>query len=312
MRVFLAGASGAIGRPLVQQLLEAGHDVLGTTRSQARADEIGKAGATPLVVDCLDGDALRAAVSQAEPDVVINELTALPERLDFRKPEMYEGTNRLRSVVGPALAGAASEAGAQRLISQSIAFYYEPRGDGLHTEDDPMIELPPGAPMAPTATAMTTLERATLETPQLEGLVLRYGFFYGPGTYYAADGSTAADVRRRRFPIVGGGTGVFSFVHTEDAAAATVAAVDQGSEGIYNVCDDDPAPMSEWLPEYADAIGAKPPWRVPAWLARLIAGRQAVRFATELRGASNEKAKRELGWRPRYPSWRQGFREALG
>jgi nucleoside-diphosphate-sugar epimerase len=312
MKVLVAGASGAVGRPLVPQLLEAGYEVVGTTRSPDGADALRAAGAEPLVVDVLDTETLRSAVGEAQPDVVINQLTRLPKRLDFRDPDALRPTNELRGKVGPALAGGAAESGARRLISQSVAFFYSPGGSGLHTEEDRMLELDPETPTGEATVALAALEDATLNTPGIEGLVLRYGFFYGPGTYYSPTGSTAADVRKRRYPIIGKGTGVFSYVHVDDAASATLAAVERGSRGVYNVCDDDPAPMSEWLPAYAEAIGAKPPRRVPAWLARMVAGSQAAQMATELRGASNAKAKRELGWQPRYPSWRQGFQEALG
>jgi nucleoside-diphosphate-sugar epimerase len=312
MRVLVAGAAGAIGRPLVRQLRQAGHEVLGTTRSQQGADQIEAAGATPLIVDVLRTETLRRAVAEAQPEVVINELTSLPKRLNYRKPdETFGATNELRAKAGPALAGAAAESGARRLISQSVCFFYATGGSTLHTEDDPLLEGPPESPAGHRALALATLERATLETPGLDGVVLRYGFFYGPGTHYGKDGSYWSDVMKRRFPIVGKGNGVFSYVHVEDAAAATVAALDRGA-GIYNVCDDDPAPMSEWLPAYAEAIGAKPPLHVPAWLARLVAGKEVAGFATRLRGTTNAKAKRELAWQPRYPSWRRGFREALG
>jgi 2-alkyl-3-oxoalkanoate reductase len=312
MRVFVAGATGAIGGPLLEQLREAGHEVVGTTRSVERADTLRALGARPAVLDARDVDALKGAVIDAAPDVVIDQLTSLPSRLNYRKAEeMYGPTNELRGKVGPALAGAAAEAGARRLIAQSICFSYASTGKTAHAEDDPLMDLPPDTPLGRGTLALETLERSTLETPALEGVVLRYGWFYGPGTHYARDGSWADDVRRRRLPIVGKGTGIFSFIHLDDAASATLAALDRGS-GIYNVCDDEPAPMSEWLPAYAEALGAKPPWRFPVWLASLIAGRQAAVMATQLEGASNEKAKRELGWQPRYPSWRQGFRVGLG
>jgi nucleoside-diphosphate-sugar epimerase len=304
MRVFVAGATGVIGRPLLARLHEAGHQTVGTTRSEARAESIRTLGAEPVVVDARDTDALKAAVVEARPDIVINELTRLPDRLNYRKPkETFGATNELRGKVGPALAGAAAEAGARRLISQSICFAYASTGKLAHAESDPLAEG---------RLALETLESATLETPGLHGVVLRYGYFYGPGTFFAQGGSTWAEVRKRRFPLVGRATGVLSFAHVADAATATIAALDRGSAGIYNVCDDEPAQMSEWLPAYAEAIGAKRPLRVPVWLARRFAGRQGVELATTLEGASNEKAKRELGWRPRYASWRQGFREGLG
>jgi 2-alkyl-3-oxoalkanoate reductase len=312
MRVLVAGATGVIGRPLVKQLREAGHDVVGTTRSEERAETIRKLGGEPVVVDARDTDALRRVVIEARPEVVINQLTDLPQRLDYKRAkETFGPTTELRGKVGPALAGAAAEAGARRLIAQSVCFFYASTGKRAHSEDDPLIELPPEMPAAQGVIALEALERSTVETPGLEGVVLRYGFFYGPGSAYAADGAWAEDVRRRRFPIVGKGTGIFSYIHMDDAVSATIAALDRGT-GIYNVCDDDPATLSEWLPAYAEALGAERPRRVPVWLARLVAGKQAAGMSTTLEGASNEKAKRELGWQPKYPSWRQGFREALG
>jgi nucleoside-diphosphate-sugar epimerase len=312
MKVLVAGATGAIGRPLLPQLVEAGHEVVGTTRWEAKADSIRAAGAEPAVVDVHDLAALRTVVSAAKPEVVINQLTSLPAEIDFKDPEALEATNVLRREVAPALAQMAAAAGAGRLISQSVAFFYAPIGGPVKIEEEPLMELPEGSALAGGPPALRELERSTLEAPRIEGLVLRYGYFYGPGTYYASDGSTAEMVRRRRFPIVGKGTGIFSFVHVDDAAGATVAALEHGAAGIYNVTDDDPAPISEWLPAYAEAIGARPPRRVPAFLARLVAGREAAGIATELRGADNAKAKRELGWQPSYPSWRQGFGQAAG
>jgi nucleoside-diphosphate-sugar epimerase len=312
MRVFLAGATGVIGRPLVTRLLEAGHEVIGTTRSPERAEALRGLGVRPAVVDARDTDALRAAVIEAAPEVVINQLTSLPDKMNFRKAEETFGpTNELRGTVGPALAGAAAQAGARRLIAQSVCFFYASTGKSAHGEDDPLLELPPDAPLGQGLVALQALERSAVETPGLEGVVLRYGYFYGPEVGMVPGGFDRNDIRRRRAPIVGKGTGIFSLVHTDDAAAATLAAVDRGA-GIYNVCDDEPAPQSEWLPAYAEAIGAKPPRRVPLWLAKLVAGSQGATLATRLEGASNEKAKRELGWQPRYPSWRQGFREGLG
>jgi 2-alkyl-3-oxoalkanoate reductase len=312
MRVFVAGASGVIGRPLLEQLREAGHRVVGMTRSPEKSERLAELGAEPVVLDARDIDALRGAVIQARPDVVINQLTALPERLNYRRAEeTFGATNELRGKVGPLLAGAAAEAGARRLIAQSVCFYYASTGKAVHTEDDPLMQLPPETPGARGMIAVEALERSTVETPGLEGVVLRYGFFYGPGTAYAREGSWAQDTRRRRLAIVGRGSGIFSFIHMDDAASATVAALDRGS-GIYNVCDDDPVTMAEWVPVYAEALGAKRPRHVPLWLARLVAGKQAAIMAERLEGASNEKAKRELGWQTRYSSWRQGFREALG
>jgi 2-alkyl-3-oxoalkanoate reductase len=312
VRVLVAGATGVIGRPLVKQLREEGHEVVGTTRSPERANGLREIGVTPAVLDARDTAALRSAVIEAEPEVVINQLTNLPNKMNFRRAEeTFGATNELRGTVGPTLAGAAAEAGARRLIVQSVCFFYASTGKTAHGEDDPLLELPPDEPAGQGLVALQSLERSAVETPALEGVVLRYGYFYGPEVAMVPGGFDGDDVRRRRAPIVGKGTGIFSLVHVDDAAAATIASLDRGA-GIYNVCDDEPAPQADWLPAYADAIGAKPPRRVPLWLARLAAGKQAAVLATQLEGASNEKAKRELGWQPKYPSWRQGFREALG
>jgi nucleoside-diphosphate-sugar epimerase len=310
VRVFVAGASGAIGRPLVRRLVAAGHEVTGITRSEARAEEVRAAGARAAVVDVFDADALRAAVTGARAEVLVHQLTALPERMEFRKQDLYTATNRLRTEGTRNLLEAARAAGARRFVSQSIAFAYRNDGPPVKTEDDPILEEASG-PFASGVRALREMESAVLGADGLDGLVLRYGFFYGPGTHYGSDGTLVADVRRRRMPIVGKGTGVFSFIHVDDAADATVAAIERGAPGIYNVTDDEPAPMSEWVPVLAEAAGAKRPLRVPVWLAKLVAGKQVGDFALELRGASNEKAKRELGWQPAHPSWRTGFAESL-
>ena len=307
MRVFLAGASGAIGRPLVPKLVAAGHEVTGMTRSEESAEAIRAAGARAAVVDVFDTEALNAAVAESAAEVVIHELTALPDRLDFKNPHLYDATNRVRGEGTQNLLAAARAAGAGRFISQSIAFAYAPTGAMVKTEEDRMLTEAPG-PFGSGLRTLAEMERAVLDA---EGIVLRYGFFYGPGTYYGRDGSGSADVRRRRLPVVGKGTGVTSFVHVDDAADATVAAVERGAPGIYNITDDEPAPMREWVPVFAEAAGAKRPLRVPVWLAKLVAGKAVAAFALELRGASNAKAKRELGWAPAHPSWRRGFAEAL-
>jgi 2-alkyl-3-oxoalkanoate reductase len=312
VRVLVAGASGAVGRPLLPLLVEAGHEVVGTTRSESKADSIRSAGAEPAIVDVHDTEALRRVVAEARPEVVVNELTSLPDVLDYSDSEAFAATNALRGQVGPMLAQIAAEGGARRLVVQSVAFFYAPVGGPVKSEADPLLDLPEGSAMAEGPPALRAVEDSALGTQGIEGVVLRYGYFYGPGTYYADDGSVAEQVRKRRFPIVGKGNGVFSFVHIEDAARATLAAVEGGATGVFNVVDDEPAPLSEWLPDYAEAIGAKRPFRVPSFVARLVAGKDVAAMATTLRGASNEKAKRELGWEPRYPSWRQGFREGLG
>jgi nucleoside-diphosphate-sugar epimerase len=310
MKVFVAGATGAIGRPLVPKLLAAGHEVTGMTRSEERAEEVRAAGAQAAVVDVFDSEALGAAMGEASPEVVVHELTALPDRIDFRKEDTYAATNRVRTEGTRNLIDAARGAGARRFVCQSIAFAYRMDGTGPKTEDDPLMTKAPGA-FASGVSALREMEAMVLGTDGIDGLVLRYGFFYGPGTYYDADGTSTADVRRRRMPIVGRGTGVFSFIHVDDAADATVAAVERGAPGVYNIVDDEPAPMSDWVPVFAEAAGAKPPRRVPVWLTRFVAGKDASGFAVTLRGASNEKAKRELGWRPAHPSWRTGFAESL-
>jgi nucleoside-diphosphate-sugar epimerase len=310
MRVFVAGATGAIGRPLLPKLVAAGHEVTGTTRSEERAEAIRGAGARPVVVDVFDTEGLRAAVAEARPEVVVHELTCLPDRLDFRKQDIYDPTNRLRTEGTRILLDAARQAGVRRFVCQSVAFAYRPDGARVKTEDDALMENAPG-PFGGAMASLCEMERLVLDAPDVGPVVLRYGFFYGPGTYYCDDGTTTSDVRRRRMPIVGKGTGLFSFVHVDDAADATVAAVEGGSPGVYNITDDEPAPMREWLPAFAEAAGAKRPFRVPVWLARFVGGREVPVFAEELCGASNEKAKRELGWEPAHPTWRTGFRESL-
>jgi nucleoside-diphosphate-sugar epimerase len=311
MRVFLAGASGAIGRPLVPRLVAAGHEVTGMTRSEESAEQIRAAGAQAVVVDVFDRDALRGAVTECAAEVVLHELTALPERMSFRDKQLYSATNRVRGEGTRNLMEAARAAGARRFISQSVAFLYEPTGGLVKTEEDATMKDAP-APFGESMRILKQMERTVTSAEDLEGLVLRYGFFYGPGTHYAADGAYATDVRKRRLPIVGEGTGVTSFIHIDDAADATVATVSRGAPGVYNITDDEPAAMRDWVPVYAAAARAKPPRRVPVWLARLVAGRPVATFALELRGASNEKAKRELGWAPAHPSWRTGFAETLG
>jgi 2-alkyl-3-oxoalkanoate reductase len=310
MKVFVAGASGVIGRPLVRQLVAAGHDVVGMTSRESGRDAIREAGAVPVMCDALDPEAVEATVAEAQPEVVISQLTRLPREYNPRNID-YEPTNRARAEGGRNLIRAAVKAGSRRFVTQSVAFIYAPEGGMVKDEEArPWTDAP--KPFGTGARATLEHEREAIGTPGLEGLVLRYGQFYGPGTYYARDGSIAEQVRKRRFPIVGRGEAVFSFIHVEDAASATVAAVERGAPGIYNVADDEPAPLREWLPVYADALGAKRPFRVPVFLARLVAGPFAAAFATGLRGASNAKGKRELGWEPRYASWRVGFREALG
>jgi 2-alkyl-3-oxoalkanoate reductase len=310
VRVFVAGATGAVGRPLVPKLVAAGHEVTGMTRSESKAEDVRRAGARAVVADVFDVDALGAAMEEARPEVIVHELTALPDRIDFRKADTYAATNRVRTEGTRNLIDAARTAGARRIVCQSIAFAYRMDAEGLKTENDPLLSEAGGA-FGSGVSALREMEAMVLGADGLDGLVLRYGFFYGPGTYYAANGTSTDDVRRRRLPIVGKGSGVFSFIHVDDAADATVAAVERGAPGVYNVTDDEPAPMREWVPVFAEAAGAKPPRRVPVWLARFVAGKDVSNFALELRGASNEKAKRELGWKPAHSSWRSGLAESL-
>ena len=310
MKVFVAGATGVIGRRLVPRLIEAGHEVTGMTRSEGNVARLTAAGATGVVCDAFDAAGVDTAVAAARPEVVIHELTDIPAAVNPRRLERdVERNDRLRIEGTRNLVRAAEAAGARRVIAQSIAFAYAPSGPRVVDESQPLyLGAPP--PWRRPVEAVAALERQVLAAP--DGVVLRYGFFYGPGTAYAADGDFARQVRRRQLPIVGGGTGVFSFIHVDDAATATVLALDRGASGAYNVVDDEPAPMREWLPAYADALGARRPLRVPRFIGRLAGGAYAVMLATELRGASNERVKRALGWEPRHRSWRTGFREALG
>jgi nucleoside-diphosphate-sugar epimerase len=309
MRVFVAGASGAIGRPLVRQLLAAGHEVTGMTRRPEKAEEIRVAGAEAVVCDVFEAEALREAVVAAKPDAVVHALTALPPKFKPRS-DYLAATNRVRTEGTRNLVAAAKAAGARRLIAESVAFFYEPQGSWVKDEEAPLFVDPPGR-FAAGRDAVVELEAAVAGAEDLEGLVLRCGWFYGAGTYYGLGGSMAAETLKRRNPIVGAGTGTFSLVHVDDAAAAFAAAVEDGAPGVYNVVDDEPAQLRDWLPVYAEALGAKPPRRVPAWLARLAAGPDLAGAALEMRGAANAKARRELGWQPAYPSWRTGFAESL-
>jgi nucleoside-diphosphate-sugar epimerase len=309
VKVFVAGASGALGRSLVPRLVAAGHEVTGTTRSRQRAEAIRAAGASPAVVDALDAEALREAVERTAPEVVVHELTALPQRWNPRKSDLYEPTNRIRGEGTRNLVAAAGAAGARRFVCQSVAFAYAPGPEPEVVDEQAPLNLRAPPPFGDGVRAIDAMERAVLGAERLEGLVLRYGWFYGPGTHYGEDGSLAGDVRKRRFPVIGSGAGLFSWIHVDDAADATVTAVERGAPGVYNVVDDEPAALRDWLPVYAEAIGAPPPRHVPVWLARLFAGKMASAVNAQP-GASNARAKRELGWEPRWSSWREGFREA--
>jgi nucleoside-diphosphate-sugar epimerase len=300
MRVFVAGASGAIGTRLVPQLLDRGHQVIGTCRSPANAERVRALGAEPIALDLLDARAVRKAVLDTEPDAIVHQATALAKvRFSRKLDRSFAPTNRLRTQGTDALLAAAREAGVRRLVAQSFAsMRYAREGGPVKTEDDPLDPTPPPATRQTNA-AMRHLDQAVTDAG---GIALRYGGFYG-----AANDGLVGPVRKRQFPIVGDGGGVSSFIHLDDAAAATVLALDHDQAGIYNIVDDEPAPVREWLPVLAKVLGARPPRHVSRWLARLVAGEAAVMMATESRGASNTKAKRELGWTLRYPSWRQGF-----
>ena len=306
MKVYVAGANGAIGRRLVPQLIAAGHDVVGAVRSLPATQEIRRLGAEPVMVDGLDEKAVVDAVSRSEPEVVIHEMTSITKGGDIRHfDRWFAKTNELRTAGTDYLVRAAQLGGARRVIAQSFTGWNNIRdGRGVKTEDDPLDPNPPAA-MQQTIDAIRHLERTVTQAEGLEGLALRYGSLYGPGTSMSVEYVDL--IRARKLPLIGGGTGVWSFVHVDDAAAATVAALDHGTPGIYNIVDDDPAPASEWLPYLAEVSGAQPPRRVPAWLGRLAAGEVAVSIMTRIRGSSNAKAKRELGWTPVYSSWREGF-----
>jgi nucleoside-diphosphate-sugar epimerase len=307
MRVFLAGATGVIGRRLVPLLLADGHHVSGMTRSPSRAEEMRASGAEAVVCDVFDAQALEAAVVEAQPDAVVHELTDLPKRIEPRKYKtQLAPTNKIRREGTRNLVAAARAAGAQRFVAQSIAFAYEASGDLVKAESAPLaLASPP--PMDEAIAAVAELERLVLE---FGGLVLRYGFLYGPATVFANDGFYAELAHKRRLPVIGAGSGMNSFIHVDDAAKATVAALERGSSGVYNIVDDDPAPAREWVPAYAQAIGAPTPMRLPRWVGRLAAGSIAVEAMTTQRAASNAKVKRELGWVPDYRSWREGFKAA--
>jgi nucleoside-diphosphate-sugar epimerase len=304
MRVFVTGATGALGRHLVPGLVAAGHEVIATTRSPGRAGRLREVGAEPVVLDGLDREAVLAAVRAAAPEVIVHEMTALAGMRSFRHPDkLFAATNELRTRGTDNLLAAAAGAGTRRVIAQSYAGPGpDKRPGGLKAEDDPLGWRPiRSAVQAPAA--IRHVEEAVPAQAQ-EGLVLRYGGFYGPGT---GDFLVEA-VRKRRVPVIGGGTGVWSFIEITDAAAATLAAVGRGAPGIYNIVDDDPAPVADWLPYLAEVLGAKPPRRLPAWLGRLLAGEFVVAQMTSSRGYSNQKARKEFGWKPRYASWREGFR----
>jgi nucleoside-diphosphate-sugar epimerase len=306
MRIFVAGATGAIGRQLVPRLIAEGHEVHGMTRSESKQAMLYDLGAVPVVADALDPDQVADAVGKAKPDVIIHQLTAI-RTLDMRHfDRSFAITNRLRTEGTDHLLSAAHAVGVQRFIAQSYFGAYARTGAAVKSEDDP-LDLSPAREMRETAAAIRHLEAAVLGAQWTEGIVLRYGAFYGPGTSLGPGGEQTEMIRKRKVPLVADAGGVWSFIHVADAAAATVAAVERGMPGVYNVVDDDPAPVAEWLPALARTLGAKEPMRVPRLVARWLAGETGVAMMTELRGASNAKAKRELGWRPEHPTWREGL-----
>jgi nucleoside-diphosphate-sugar epimerase len=305
MRVLVAGATGAMGKQLVPRLVGAGHEVYAMTRSNPAGPSA--LGAVPVVADALDRGQVEAAVREAKPEVIVHQLTAIGH-IDTRHfDRSFAATNRLRIEGTDNLLAAGRAAGVRRFVAQSNgAFTYARTGGPVKNEEDP-LDPSPVSSMAPMVAAIRHLERAVLGADWTEGIVLRYGAFYGPGTSMEPGSAQLEMIRKRSFPVVGDGGGVWSFVHVADAAEATVAAIENGARGVYNIVDDDPAPVAEWLPEVAAMLGAKKPMRVPRFVGRLAAGEAGVVLMTELRGASNAKAKRELGWRPAHPSWRQGL-----
>ncbi|MGI5200542.1 NAD-dependent epimerase/dehydratase family protein [Spirillospora sp. CA-108201] len=307
MRVLVAGATGAMGKQLVPRLVDAGHEVFAMIRSESNKAMASRLGAVPVIADALDRAEVEAAVRQAAPDVIVHQLTAIGH-IDTRHFERsFAATDRLRTEGTDNLLAAARAAGVRRVVAQSNgAFTYDRTGGPVKNEQDPLDRSPVGQ-MASMIAAIEHLEKAVLGAAWTEGVVLRYGAFYGPGTSMAPGSAQLEMIRKRTFPVVGDGGGVWSFIHIADAAEATVAAVESGGRGVYNIVDDDPAPVSEWLPELAAMLGAKKPMRVPRVVGRLAAGQAGVVLMTELRGASNAKAKRELGWHPAHPTWRQGL-----
>jgi nucleoside-diphosphate-sugar epimerase len=303
MRVFLAGATGVIGTPLVPQLLKAGHQVTAMTRSVLRAAQLEAVGADPVVCDVFDADGVLAAMADASPEAVMHQLTTLPPRIDWGDPNVFDANNRVRAEGARILVDAALATGASRVVAQSITFAYAPTGTRVKEEDTALFtDAPP--PLGGVVAAMVEHEERVTGTAGIEGLVLRYGMLYGPGTYHDRRGTMAADIIAGRVPLVEGATGMYSWLHVEDAASAAVAALERGAPGIYNVVDDEPAPQPEWLPVLAQALAADPPAA-----AETLPAPDAPEMSW--RGASNAKAKRELGWRPRYTSWREGFAASL-
>lgn len=309
MRVFVAGASGAVGKRLIPVLVKAGHKVIGMTRSPEKRGLVQASGADCIAADALDRQAVLREVQRAQPDVLVHEMTAIPQVLDLRKfDQQFALTNRLRTEGTDNLLEAAQAAGVQRFVAQSYAGWpYARVGGPIKTEEDPLDPNPPAAFRASLA-AIQHLELKVSHTADIDGIVLRYGSFYGPGTSGAW---ILGQIRNRRLPIVGKGRAVWSFIHIDDVATATLAAIEGGAPGIYNIVDDEPAAVSEWLPELARIARAKPPMHIPAWIAKFAIGEAGVIMMTEARGSSNQKAKNTLGWQPRWKNWRDGFRNEV-
>jgi nucleoside-diphosphate-sugar epimerase len=314
MRIFVAGATGAVGRRLVPLLVDRGHEVVGTTHRADKAQAVRALGAEPAVLDPLDRERVMAAVAAARPEVVVHQLTALSGPPNLRNFDSYFAmTNRLRTEGTDHLLAAARAAGTRRFVAQSFTGWPNERTGGpVKTEEDPLDPTPTKASRETVAAIRHVESVVTRAGVGVEGVVLRYGVFYGPSNALGTGGQLLEMVRRRQLPVVGGGTGLWSFLHIDDAAEAAAVAVERGAPGLYNIVDDDPAPVHEWLPYLAQVIGAKPPMRLPAWLVRPMIGEHGVSVMTAIRGSSNAKARRELGWKPRYASWRQGFRDGLG
>ena len=312
MKVFLAGATGAIGKRLTPMLVAAGHSVTGTTRYPNKADAIRATGAMPAIVNALNEVEVLEAVQRAKPDVIVHELTAIPASFNLRRfDEEFAQTNRLRTEGTDNLIAAARKVGCRRIVAQSYTGWpYARTGGWIKTEEDPLMSNPELA-LRKSFEAIRHVESAVVGDPSIAGIVLRYGAFYGPGTSLGKGGSSLEAVRRRQLPIVGKGTGYWSFLHIDDAASATLAAIETSELGIFNICDDEPAPVSVWLPFLADALGAQPPRHLPSWIGRMVIGQHGVAWMNEIRGASNRKAKALLNWKLRWPSWRLGFRDGL-
>jgi nucleoside-diphosphate-sugar epimerase len=311
MKVFVAGANGAIGKQLVPPLVAAGYQVTAMSRSQRHVEQLRSLGAEPVIADALDPAAVMRAVRDAQPEVIVHELTALTGMKDFKHFDReFALTNRLRTEGTDHLLAAARAVGVRRFIAQSYGNWNYARTGGMVKVENDALDPTPPANQRESLAAIRHLEGAVIGAQGMEGIALRYGMLYGPGTNYAPDGDVAAMVRKRMFPVIGDGAGVWSFIHVVDAAAATIAAIGQGAPGVYNIADDEPAPVRDWLPVYAQALGALPPMHFPVWVGKLMVGDVGVSLMTRIRGASNAKARRELAWTPAYTSWRQGFKSA--